>query len=69
MLILGMIDRRSGAERRHDLPQQNPEPADQAARAGIASMEPEIVAAYAMLGLEMAYDGLDRGPAAKFTLI
>lgn len=37
---------------------------DEGGVAGIASMEPEIVAAYAMLGFEMADDGLDGGPAA-----
>ena len=30
--------------------------------------EPEIVAAHAVLGLEMADDGLDGGPAAQFAL-
>jgi hypothetical protein len=30
--------------------------------------EPEIVAAHAVLGLEMADDGLDGGPAAEFAL-
>jgi len=56
------------------LEQQNPEPADQAAEVvadggedgviGVAAPEPEIVAAHAVLGLEVADDGLDgRSPS------
>ena len=30
--------------------------------------EPEIIAAHAVLGLEMADDGFDGGPAAQFAL-
>ena len=58
--------------------QQKPEPADEAAEVvagggedgvdGVAATEPEIVAAHAVLGLEMADDGLDGGPAAQFAL-
>src|SRR5205085_3701652 len=33
---------------------------------GVTATEPEIVAAHAVLGLEMANDGLDGGPAAEF---
>src|SRR3981081_1499310 len=65
-------------ERRQDLEQQEAEPADQAAEVvagsgedgvgGVAATEPEIVAAHAMLGFEMADDGLDSGPAAQFAL-
>src|SRR5882762_1695945 len=60
------------------LPQQNPEPADQAAEVvadsgedgviGVAAREPEIVAGHAVLGLEMANNGLDGGPTAELAL-
>ena len=60
------------------MPQENPEPADEAAEVvadggkdgviGVAAPEPEIVAAHAMLGFEMADDRLDGGPAAEFAL-
>ncbi|SIO37344.1 hypothetical protein SAMN05443247_04553 [Bradyrhizobium erythrophlei] len=66
------------AENGQDLAQQNPEPADRAAEVvadggedgviGVAAPEPEIVAAHAVLGFEMADDGLDGGPAAEFAL-
>ena len=65
------------AESGQELPRAKSEPADEAAEVvakggvgGIAAAEPEIVvvAALAMLGLEMADDGLDGGPAAEFTL-
>jgi hypothetical protein len=56
------------------LAQQKPEPADQAAEVvagggedgvgGVAPTVPEIVAAHAVLGFEMADDGFDGGPAA-----
>ena len=56
--------------------QQKPEPADQAAEVvagggkdgivGIALAEPEIVATHAVLGFEMADNGLDGRPAAQF---
>src|SRR5882724_4418681 len=78
MLSSGWIAQRSGAESGQDLAQQNPQPADEAAEVvagggqddvvGIAAPEPEIVAAHAMLGLEMADDRLDGGPAAEFIL-
>ena len=55
--------------------QQKPEPADEASEVvacggedgvgGVAAPEPEIVAAHAMLGFEMADHGLDGGPAAQ----
>ena len=58
--------------------QQKPEPADEAAEVvagggedgvdGIAATVGEIVAAHAVLGFEMADDGLDGGPAAQFAL-
>ena len=58
--------------------QQNPEPADETAEVvagggkdgviGVAAPEPEIVAAHAVLGLEMTDDGLNGGPAAQFAL-
>ena len=35
---------------------------------GIAATESEIVATHAVLGFEMADNGLDGGPAAQFTL-
>ena len=35
---------------------------------GVARAEPEIVAAHAVLGFEMADDGLDGGAAAQFAL-
>jgi hypothetical protein len=54
--------------------QQNPEPADEASEVvagggedgvgGVAAPESEIVAAHAVLGLEMADDGLDGGARA-----
>ena len=60
------------------MPQQEPEPADQAAEVladggedgvvGTALTVPEIVAVSTVLGLEMADDGLDGGPAAQFAL-
>jgi len=34
--------------------------------ANVAATEPEIVTAHAVLGFEMADDGLDGGPAAQF---
>ena len=65
-------------ESAEDLPQQNPEPTDEASEVvaggcedgvgGVAAPEPEIVAAHAVLGLEMADDGLHGGPAAQFAL-
>ena len=69
-------------KRRHEsdenLAQQKPEPSDQATEVvadscedgvcRIAPTEPEIVSAHAMLGLEMADHGFDRGPAAKLAL-
>ena len=78
MLISGRIDQRRREECGQDLAQQKPEPADEAAEVvagggedgvgGVAAGEPEIVAAHAVLGLEMADDGLDGGPAAQFAL-
>ena len=57
---------------------QKAEPPDEAAEVvagggedgivGIAVSEPEIIAAHAVLGFEMADDGLDGGPAAQFAL-
>lgn len=57
-----------------DFAQQQAEPADEAAEVvasdskdGVGSVplaEPEIIAAHAVLGLEMADDGFDGGPAA-----
>jgi hypothetical protein len=69
----------SGPKRCHEgeehVAQQKPEPADQAAEivagggedgvGSIAPTEPEIVSAHAVLGFEMADDGLDGGPAAQ----
>lgn len=59
---------RPGEEFGQDLVQQTPEPAEEAAEVvvdggkdgvvGIAMLEPEIVAFHAVLGLEMADDGL-----------
>ena len=56
------------------MPQQKPEPADEAAEVvagsgedgveGIALLVGTIIAAHAVLGFEMADDGLDGGPAA-----
>lgn len=58
--------------------QQQAEPADEAAEVvasgsedgvgSVALAEPEIIAAHAVLGLEMADDGFDGGPAAQFAL-
>ena len=58
--------------------QQEPQPSDQAAEVvadcgedgigGVAASEPEIIAAHAVFGLEMADDGFDGGPAAQFAL-
>lgn len=58
--------------------QQEAEPTDEAAEVvagggedgvgGVSLPEPEIVAAHAVLGLEMADDGFDGGPAAQFAL-
>ena len=58
-----------------DAAQQEPEPSDQAAEVvadggedgvgGVAPTVPEIVAAHAVLGFEMADDRLDGGPAAQ----
>jgi hypothetical protein len=60
------------------LAQQVPEPLDEAAEVvagggedgvvGVAVPEPEIVAAHAVLGFEMADDGLHGGPSAQFAL-
>ena len=73
-LISGWIDRWVREESAEDLVQQDLEPANEAAEVvacggedgvvGVAAPEPEIVAAHAMLGLEMADDALDGGPAA-----
>ena len=70
-MISGWIDRRLPEESAEDSAQHKAEPADQAAEVvadggkdgvgGIAAPEPEIVATHAMLGLEMADDGLDNG--------
>jgi hypothetical protein len=64
----------AGEECGQEQTQQEPEPADEAAEVvagggedgvgGITAREPEIVAGHAMLGFEMADDGLDGGPAA-----
>ncbi|MGY2932970.1 hypothetical protein ACVWZ6_002572 [Bradyrhizobium sp. GM6.1] len=58
--------------------QQEAEPTDEAAEVvagggedgvgGVSLPEPEIVAAHAVLGLEMADDGFDGSPAAQFAL-
>jgi hypothetical protein len=60
------------------LAQQKAEPTDKAAEVvagggedgvgGVPLAEPEIVAAHAVLGLEMADDRLDGGSAAQFAL-
>jgi hypothetical protein len=65
-------------ECRQDLVQQEPEPADHAAKVvvgrgedgvgGVAATEPEVVAIHAVLGFEMADNGFDGGPAAQFAL-
>src|SRR6266576_4094356 len=78
MLSSGWVDHRLGDESAEDLAQQKPEPSDQAAEVvagggedsvgGITVSEAEIVAAHAVLGFEMADDGLDGGPAAQFAL-
>ena len=64
----------AGEECVQEQTQQKPEPADEAAEvvAGggedgvgcVAATEPEIIAAHAVLGFEMADDGLDGGSAA-----
>src|ERR1700682_6742014 len=77
-----LISDRKGLKRRgesdEDLAQQKAEPADQAAEVvadsgedGVGSLPPpvpEIVAVHSVLGLEVADDGLDGGPAAQFAL-
>ena len=64
----------AGEECRQEPVQQKAEPADEAAEVvaggsedgvgGVALAEPEIIAAHAVLSLEMADDGLDSGPSA-----
>src|SRR5436189_1937006 len=78
MLSSGWVDHRLGDESAEDLAQQKPEPSDQTAEVvagggedgvvGITAPEPEIVAAHAVLGFEMADDGLHGGPAVQFAL-
>jgi hypothetical protein len=60
------------------LAQQEPDPSDQAMEVvadgcedgvgGVAPTEPEIVSAHAMVGLEIADDGLDGGPSWRLML-
>src|SRR5688572_10928609 len=68
----------AGEECGQEQAQQRPEPSDEAAEVvagggedgvgGVALAEPEIVAAHAVLGLEMADDRLYGRPAAQFAL-
>jgi hypothetical protein len=56
------------------LPQQKAEPSESVADGGehgvdgIAVLEPETIATYAVFGLEMTDDGLDGGSAARDVL-
>ena len=67
-----------GSESGEDLAKQQADPPDEAAEViagggedgvgSVALSEPEIIAAHAVLGLEMADDRLNGGPAAQFAL-
>jgi hypothetical protein len=70
-------DLKRSIESREDLAQQKAEPTDEAevvagggedGVGGVPLAEPEIVAAHAVLGLEITDDGFDCGPAAQFAL-
>src|SRR3979411_2163209 len=78
MLLSGWSRLKRCHESGEYMAQQKPEPADQAAEVvagggedgvgSVAPTGPEIVAAHAVLGFEMADDGFDGGPAAQFAL-